>query len=240
MSQKNSPPVYVCHGWSASSQTQELWQPLLQDLKSSGFKIHYLKIPGLSAKIKKPWRFETYLQWLTDILSQEEKVILLGHSFGGRLVAKYAALHPQKVVKLVLIDSAGIVDRRWHKRLKIKFFALLAGIGNQIIPEKHRETARNLLYKLAREQDYHQASPVLKKTLANIVGVEILADLPQIQAPTLIIWGEHDKMTPTRFAYVFAENIAHSQLEIIKGGRHSPHYTHTEEVGKIIKEFLQP
>ncbi len=240
MSQKSvTVPIYVCHGWSTRPSTEEKWQPLLKDLQSAGYEVNYLKLPGLFSEIESPWHFDDYLDWLTKVLAPEEQVILMGHSFGGRMVAKYAALNSNKVEKLILIDSAGIIDKRWWKILKVKAFALLAKIGQVLVPEKFQQMARKVLYKLAREQDYHQASPVLKKTLANVIGVEILSDLPKIQSPTLIIWGENDKMTPTRFAPVFAEYIPDSQLKIIKGGRHSPQYTHPEEVGKIIKKFLQ-
>src|SRR5205823_6556026 len=105
ISQHQGKKMYIIHGWAYST---EKWQPLVRDLEKKGFEIVLLKIPGLTSPINKVWNLNSYINWLEKILEKEKDPILLGHSNGGRISLAYTAKHPEKVAKLILIDSAGI------------------------------------------------------------------------------------------------------------------------------------
>src|SRR3989338_4234164 len=98
--------IIILHGWAYST---DKWRPFIEELKKSGVKSKMIKIPGLTSPLDQVWNLDDYVEWLKKNLSKEKgKVILLGHSNGGRIALAFSAKYPEKVGKLILIDSAGI------------------------------------------------------------------------------------------------------------------------------------
>src|SRR6185437_424542 len=98
--------IIILHGWAYST---EKWKPFVEDLKKHEFTPIVLKIPGLTAPLENVWNIENYVEWLKKNLEKEDaKVILLGHSNGGRIALAFATQYPEKIDTLILIDSAGI------------------------------------------------------------------------------------------------------------------------------------
>src|SRR3989344_6868211 len=99
--------LIILHGWAYST---EKWKSFLNLLEEDGVEYEMLKIPGLTAPLKRVWTINDYMGWLRkQVISYKLPVVLLGHSNGGRIAAAFAAKYPSKVSKLILIDSAGIV-----------------------------------------------------------------------------------------------------------------------------------
>src|SRR5579859_2757809 len=190
-------PVIILHGWAIDQQSHEKWEPLLTALAAAGVEAKLLDIPGLSAPLDEVWGLNNYVKWLDIQLKKYQKVILIGHSFGGQLAIRYAAIHPQKVQKLVLIDSAGLRSHALPAVAKRNVFLFGAKVGKIFL---RGNFFRRFLYKLAREHDYEQASPILRQTLTRVLADEVQHDLPKVTAPTLIIWGERDTITPLTFS----------------------------------------
>jgi pimeloyl-ACP methyl ester carboxylesterase len=166
-------------------------------------------------------------------------LFLIGHSFGGQLAAKYASRHQEQIDKLILIGPAGVRDNSWPMQVKRAIFGLAAKIGKQIfkvLPGK--ESFRWLLYKLAREKDYYQAYPELRQTMANVIAEDIQKNLSSIEAETLLIWGMQDTASLFANSQIFNQEIVQSHLVSIPNARHSPQYTHSEQVSQIIISFL--
>src|SRR3989344_6753590 len=101
----NQSSIYILHGWAYS---KDRWNPFLSLLKSKGLNPYLLPIPGLTDKIDKPWNIDDYVKWLLGKIEKEEKIILIGHSNGGRIALNFSIKYLEKVAKLILIDSAGI------------------------------------------------------------------------------------------------------------------------------------
>ena len=181
------------------------------------------------------WTLDDYVQWLKEKTAAEEKVVLLGHSYGGRISLAFAAKYPEKVARLILEDSAGIPPRGL-RRLKRDVFKIIAKIGHTII---RSERMRDLLYKLARESDYRKATPEMRKTMANMLSVDISLILDHVEAPTLIIWGAHDRTTPLADGELIHRGIRGSKMIVLPDARHSPHITHAQKVADIITAELQ-
>jgi len=228
--------IYILHGWAIDPNNQGKWQPFMDLLKKKKIKVEFLQIPGLDKPLKKPWSLTNYVQWLSNQLPQNKKVILLGHSFGGQLAIRFAATYPEKVKQLILIGSSGIIDRSLNKRLKRSIFRSITKVGKIVT---NSPFLRKSLYKLTREQDYYQASHIMRQTMQNVLKDEILDNLPNIDCPTQIIWGQNDTTTPLKHAYVLKNSIKNSKLQLIKHARHSPQFTHPEEVVKVIESHLE-
>lgn len=225
--------IIILHGWT---YTTDKWEPLIGLLEKEGFLIEFPKIPALTAPIIQPWTIGDYEQWLKEIIVKESgKVILLGHSNGGRIAAYFAAHYPEKIAQLILIDCAGIYHDDLNTNLKRGFFSFLAKFGKRFTKSKQLE---KLLYKFARESDYFQAEPNVKITMHNLITRDISEEFKQITVPTQLIWGEHDTITPLSDGRKINSLIKGSTLNIIANAKHSPFFTNPTEVCEIISKNI--
>lgn len=223
--------ILALHGWTTSI---EKWGPLVEGLLEKNIRLKIPSIPGLTKKISKSWTLEDYIDWLKKQI-KTKKVVLLGHSNGGRIAIAFSATYPQSVKQLILIDSAGIYHNEFPIKIKRFLFKSAAKLGKKItLPEN----LRNLLYKLAKEEDYKNADPLQRQIMTNLISQDLTPILSKIKIPTLLLWGEKDKTTPLSDGKLMHKLIKGSKLEIIKGARHSPHYTNSKEVAEKINEYL--
>lgn len=225
--------ILVLHGWTYST---EKWKPFLDLMKSETLNARLLKIPGLTEDIDRAWDLDNYVEWLNRVIGERERIILIGHSSGGRMALAYALKYPNKVKQLILMDSAGVYHKDFTARLKRFIFKRIAKLGKKLTSSG---SLRNLLYKFSRESDYKKASPLMKETMQNLISVDLTPMLFQIKIPTLIIWGELDKTTPLFDGRLMHQLIPNSKFHIIKSAKHSPMFTHPDEVVRIITRELK-
>jgi pimeloyl-ACP methyl ester carboxylesterase len=225
--------IIILHGWTKSL---DKWQPFLEELKKKETQVIFPKIPGLTEKLDKAWNLLDYVKWLKNIVDKEkDKIILIGHSNGGRIALAFTNQYPEKVEKLILIDSAGIYHNELPHRIKISVFKFIAKIGKRISTSRALE---DLLYKLAREGDYQKSDPIVKQTMINLLNSNRTLNISQISTPTLIIWGRKDKITPLSDGLLINKLIKNSKLKIVSEAKHSPMFTNTQEVVKIIYDYI--
>lgn len=223
--------LLVLHGWSYST---EKWKPFMKLMEAKGFKPHLLEIPGLTAPIDRTWTLDDYVEWLKDKVGKE-KAVLIGHSNGGRIALAFALKYPEGLKHLILIDSAGIYHNELPIRLKRFVFRVLARVGREFTSS---EDVKSIFYKVARVNDYKEATPEMRQTMVNLISADLTPNLTRVKAPTLIIWGAKDKTTPLSDGKLMNRIIPNSRFHIVKGARHSPQFTHPEEVCKKIWPFL--
>jgi len=224
--------IIALHGWIYSTKK---WQPFIKQLKKYNINLKLLNTPGLTAPIKQPMTLDNYVAWLSEKLLLKTSIILLGHSFGGQIATRFTATHPNKVKQLILIDSSGLRDNSFLSTAKRNFFLALTKLGKTITKNPK---AKKLVYKLARETDYAQATPIMQQTMTVILKDQVRSDLPKITTPTLIIWGQKDAITPHKFARYFHKHLTNSQLKIIPTAFHAPHFTHPQKTAQIINQFI--
>ena len=224
--------VYILHGWTYSI---EKWRPFLDLLEKNGTEYEMLKIPGLTAPLSDVWTLDDYVSWLKPVVSGQGSVVLLGHSNGGRIAAAFTAKYPEMISRLILIDCAGIIQRDFKTLLRKTVFATAAKIGGKVTKS---DSIRNLFYKAVGEQDYNKASPILKKTMLNLISQDLEPIFSKISDPTLIIWGNNDKVTPVSDGGKIHKFVSGSKFKIIETAKHSPQFTNPDEVFEIIKQNL--
>lgn len=224
--------ILILHGWAYSI---EKWEPFVTSLRNNGFNTELLKIPGLTEKLDGVWKIDNYVDWLNRKIGNK-KTILIGHSNGGRILLAFAAKYPEKIKHLILIDSAGIYHDELPIRLKRFIFQSLAGVGKKFTKS---DSLRKLLYKLARENDYEKAPTFVRQTMVNLINFDVTESLSKIKIPTLIIWGKEDKTTPPSDGQLMHKLIKESKLHIIKTAKHSPQFTHVDEVTQAITKEIK-
>jgi len=229
-------PFLILHGWGASSKS---WIKIQEKL-SENFKVFSLDFPGFGKSDLPPsaWEVQDYVHLVLDYAKEIElkKFHLLGHSFGGRVCIKLAAQFPEKIDKLFLIDTAGI---KVKNGLKIRLAKIIVSFLSifKIIPGF--KFGRKIFYRFVlRQTDYLKARGVMKETFKKVIREDLTPLLKKITAPTLIVWGEKDKMTPIKDAYLIKQKIKNSKLEIFDCG-HSPHLDMEDVLVKTILDFLK-
>lgn len=232
MGDLNTKKVYIIHGWTYSTDG---WKECIYGLREKGIDVVTLNVPGLTKSSDEVWTLDKYVEWLSEKLQNEEKVVLIGHSNGGRISISFSEKYPEKVSKLILIDSAGIVHNELPLRIKRKLFGALAKAGKVF---KKVPFLRKVFYKLIGARDYGRANPNMRETMKNLISVDLTPSLKKLNLPTLIIWGKKDEMTPLSDAYVMNKEISGSKLVLIEEAKHSPHKTHPKEVSEEISSWL--
>ena len=177
----------------------------------------------------------SYSNAVAELLKQLDlsNIVLVGHSFGGRVSIILASQLNDIVRKMILIDSAGLKPRnsikKIHRKIKYKFAKFLVKINfkNKKSLEKYGS------------YDYRQLSNEEKKVFNRVVNEYLEKYLSSIKCQTLIVWGEKDKDTPLYMAKFLNKKITNSQLYVVKNSGHFAYVDEAKLVNKIIKEFLK-
>ena len=152
-------------------------------------------------------------------------VILLGHSMGTQVVTELAARHPERVARLILV--APTVDS--HARRAITQLRRLAQdlIGENPI----------VLYRGGRE--YLRAGPHLLRKMGVMLQHTPELTYPQVEAPTLVLRGEHDPVAPVAWCQKVVSALPHGTFEEIPEHGHESMIRDPEHAARLILEFIE-
>lgn len=148
--------------------------------------------------------------------------IILGHSYGGRIAIVYASKYDVK--KLILVSSAGIKQKlKISKRVRIKIYK---AFKKAHLPVKMGSA------------DYQNADNVKRIMLVKAVNLDLSEYMQKIIVPTLLIYGEDDKVTPLEVARKINHNIKNSSLITIESCGHFPYLERFNYFSLILMSFL--
>ena len=233
----SGPVVLLLHGWGGNL---EVFQKIHTAL-ASDFTVYSLDLPGFG-KTKTPdtvWGVAAYTDWLHAFILSEsiDNPILLGHSFGGRISILYASKYP--VAKLILANSAGIKPKRKPAYyLKVYSYKAIKHILPILLGKKRGETILENYRKKVGSADYKDANPMLRNIMVKVINEDLRNHLKDIQAPTLLMWGENDTATPVKDAEIMEKNIPDAGLVVLKNAGHYSFIDKEHEFITIIKNFL--
>ena len=152
-------------------------------------------------------------------------VIIVGHSFGGRIALDLVYKYPKLCSKLVLVDSAGIKPRR-----KPSYY------WNVFIYKIKKKLSLNT--EKYGSTDYRQLNTIMKQTFVNVVNYDQKYQLFSIKIPTLIIFGKNDRETPIYMARYFNKKITNSRLVLMDNVGHFPFLEDSYNFINILNKFL--
>lgn len=218
--------LYIIHGWT---YTVEPWEQTLALLKSAGFNVKMLHVPGLTEKSDKVFTIEDYVEWADANIP--DGAVALGHSNGGRILMNLCAKKPEKLKLLILLDSAGVYEPSMRKRVVEK----LAKIGK---PLKKIPIVDKAFHKLTGSTDYSHAPENMKQTLANMLASDQQLDFRKVQTRTFILWGKRDTTTPPRQATKIYEGLPNAELKFYANWTHAPYISNPDELAKAIATLL--
>ncbi len=170
---------------------------------------------------------------------QLDNLNLLGNSLGGHVGLVYTLKHKDKVKRLVLTGSSGLFENSLggsfpkrgsyeyiKERVEYTFYDPKS--ASQELVEEVFETTKSIpkcmrIVAIARSAQRHNMAK----------------DIPSIIAPTLLVWGLNDTITPAHVGHEFNRLIPNSQLRFVDKCCHAPMMEHKEKFNKILLNFLK-
>jgi pimeloyl-ACP methyl ester carboxylesterase len=256
----DGPVLLLLHGIAGSSRT---WIPAMKLLRrdytvlAPDFLGH-----GKSAKPRGDYSLGNYASAMRDFLRVLgiERATVVGQSFGGGVAMQFAYQFPELCERLVLVDSGGLGrEVSWLLRLMTLpaaeyvmpaiFPGFVRGWGDSVtrfLGDRGIRAAQAeemwSAYRSLTEAENRQAFVRTMRSVIDPGGQSVAAtDRLYLAArmPTLIVWGDRDRIIPPVHAYKAHETIPHSRLEIIEGVGHFPHAEDPIRFVEILSDFMR-
>jgi pimeloyl-ACP methyl ester carboxylesterase len=220
------------------------WTPFLDKLAESRTVIAP-SLPGFPGGDKAHTVIDSHLDWivaLRSICTQAglDGVDLVGSSLGGALAAELAALWPSSVRRLVLIAPFGMykegdpTESAFAQRPDDIPGLLVANPEIYVALRKEPEGANSVEWTVEQTR----ANEAAARFLWPIGDTRLKRRLPLIQAPTLLLWGEKDRVVPRSYAKYFAEAMkAKTEHKIIPGAGHLAELDAPDAVAAAVREW---
>lgn len=234
-------PVLILHGWNLSSA---YYQKLNILLKKNGFQVLSFDLPGFG-KTKTPFvplTLSDYVEFVFKKIKSAKlnKVIIIGHSFGGRIGIKLAAEYSQVIHKLILSGTPGINPVPWWKVILFRYVAKSGKLIFSLpIISLLKKQSRKLFHRIAGAYDYSRASGIMRTTFQNIINEDLIKPMRKIKTPALLLWGSNDKIVPVKVAKQMSLFINNSKLILIPSSGHDVMITKAVDFSGQIIEFLK-
>ena len=234
-------PVIFLQGWGTNI---ELYKKVIDKI-STLTRIIALDLPGFG-KTKEPssaWNVDQYTDFVIAFIKelQLKKVILMGHSFGGRIIIKLMTKLKKEfeVEKIILLDSAEIKPKTTlKKQVKQQWFKICKKLANSKIGRKLSPGLVEKMQKKHGSADYRNATPIMRQVLVKAINEDLTNLLPNIKVPTLLVWGDQDTATPIEDAKIMGKLIPDSGLVVLKN---TGHYSFLEDFytfSRVMDSFL--
>jgi pimeloyl-ACP methyl ester carboxylesterase len=234
-------PLIILHGGSSGAQSLEKNIEVL----AHRYTIYVPDLPGfgLSQSLEGPY----YIAEMVDFIEKFARALglkrfyLLGHSFGGGLALHYTLKNPAHVKKLVLVSSLCLgKDIAWWVRISstpifcgsvgrvvMGIFKALKHVATFFGPWEIAEPiTRASIHIASRISNFTEQTSVL------------IGQLPEIVAPTLVIWGKKDPIVPFAHAYSAAGLIPDCRVRVFADCGHSVYRDRLNDFSNELKRFL--
>ena len=251
------PPVVLLHGigrsledWSATAALAERYRVYTLDLVGFGYTDKPrgpYSLAGLAA----------FVERFLDVLAVAQSVVLVGNSLGGAVAQAFAATQPERVRGLVLVASAGFGS---EVTLALRLVTV-PGLGELLLrPSRHsaKNTVSSLFYdpsfvtdervehalSLARQPGAARAFLSVARALGNPRGVkaawrkDLSHRLAAHRLPTLLMWGEYDRVLPALHLKAAAELYPHATTHLFPDTGHVPQLEQAADFNARTLTFL--
>ena len=237
-------PVLLLHGWGCS---MEHFEPIAREL-SRDHRVTAVDFPahGQSGRPPEPWGVAEFAQCIREAV---EKLRLapcdiIAHSFGGRVALYIAAHWPRMVNRLVLTGCAGLKKEQTPEQKKRseafqRKKKLLQGLARMPLLGGAAEKGLAALRKKYGSADYNALDAEMRKTFVKVISEDLRPLLPEVQASTLLIWGEKDQDTPLWMGRTMEKEIRDAGLVIFENDDHFAYLRQWPRFVAVVRAFLK-
>jgi pimeloyl-ACP methyl ester carboxylesterase len=230
-------PIVLIHGTSASLHTWQGWTDALVAQR----RVIRFDLPGFGLTGPAPagdYSIDAYVRFVTAVLDRLEvpHCVLVGNSFGGQVAWSTALAVPERIDKLILVDSSGYVTlstsvpvafriaRNPYLAPLSEYFLPRATVAASLRnvygdPDKVSDELIDRYYEITLRAGNRRA---VAQRFAQILPGERSERIAQLKLPTLILWGGRDHLIPPDNALHFQRDIAGSQLQVFDDLGHVP------------------
>jgi pimeloyl-ACP methyl ester carboxylesterase len=254
-----NPTVLLLHGIGRSLEDWDLQFPLL----ARRWRVVALDLPGFgfSERRPEPASLEGFARGVLetmDELGQEGPFHVVGNSLGGAVAQKILAMEPDRVTSLVLVNSAGFGS---EVALPLRIVAL-RGVGPALLKRTSAKGVRSseaMIFadpRLATPERVDHALAIAERSdpsatmheaaraLATVRGVRpewrsaLLHDTAAHRRPTLIVWGDRDRILPAKHMSAAAQAYPHARRHVFDGIGHMPQIECPDAFAEQVETFL--
>ena len=203
------PAVVALHGWMRSGAD---FAPIV-----SGLDAVSVHLPGFGITPEPPtaWGTADYADALATAIEPFGPVVLVGHSFGGRVAVRLAASRPE-LVRGIVLTGVPLVRLTAAPKPALSFRIVRSLARAKLIPASVLESQR----RKRGSADYLAAQGVMRDILVRVVGENYDDDLARVQAPVRMVWGALDTAAPADAGLAASTRISGAQFRQIEGSGH--------------------
>ena len=220
----SGPPLILLHGLSGSGRWWSRNVPAFAD----SFRTYTVDLPGFGASRGVRWsRLDDIADHLADWLADNRlpKAHVAGHSLGGAVAARLAARHPERIDRLVLVDAA----------IRLRGTRTIARPAPAV-----RTIGRGSLgFAPLLVRDLFRCHPwSFVAATVDVLQTDWERHLRRISAPTLVVWGERDAITPLAFGHEITAMVSGARLITLAEAGHNPMWERAEAFNAEVLRFL--
>lgn len=251
-------PVMLLHGIGCSIED---WNEQFAR-RAAGHRLIALDLPGFaySDRMDTPADLPAYARFLPRFLAAigvAGPVHVVGNSLGGAVAMQLAADRPDRVHTLVLLNSAGFGR---EVTLALRLLAVRP-LGRRLLTPSRDAAARTVrsifadssfvtgerveaAFALASRPAHTATLLEVARSLGTLRGVrprwrrELLARVAALRIPTLVIWGEHDRVLPATHIAAAAGALPHAEVHLLPRTGHMPQIERADAVARLLRSFV--
>ncbi len=231
--------LIILPGWE---QCTLHWQGVVDKLQSD-FEVEVIDMPGFGKEqlISQDWEVSDYADWVkckieSNILyevKKDQKLILLGHSFGGRVGHYLACTYQPNWLKGLILYAAPVLYR---PSLLVKIQNILTKVIDNIIPTKIiPQSWKHLFYSDDLKNSLITGK---EKIFRKVVGFDQTELLKYNKYPTVLLWGSEDRSVSVAIAKEIQQKTTNSTLVILPHEGHNIHLSNPNLFYGTLKQIL--
>ncbi|MFL6309991.1 MAG: alpha/beta fold hydrolase [Nitrososphaera sp.] len=239
----NSNTLILLHGIGASA---ERWSQVIPTLS----KYFHIIIPdiigfGYSDKPAVEYTMDFFIDFFRSFLDNLgiSKASIIGSSFGGHVATEFAIRFSNMIEKLVLVSPAGMMKTSTptlDRYIMAALYPVYEHVYDAFKEMAYESNAVNeeIVMDFVNRMRLTNAKYAFMSTVLGIrYAPKLSGRLSKIIAPTLLVWGEHDRMIPLQYAKEYNE-IPKRELAVIRNCGHAPYVEKPMMFNKIVLKFL--
>ncbi len=221
---------------------------------SSKFRVTAIDLVGFGYS-EKPYYFNYTISEMSDFIArfmdamEIETAHLFGFSMGAGYVIDFAKRYPDRCGKLILLSPGGITPEM-PSSIRAIDNRLFGGLASRMISYKSvKKMLSECYFDLTHHTDelieeYYKpiASPetkrVIRACIANYDDEDVIHALRDVNADTMLLWGNEDKWHPTDMANMFRAVMPKVNYTLVRNAGHLAHEEKAERIAQLIKQFI--